>query len=205
MNDRRVETDPVAPIGIYGRSKREGEDRVAAANPKHIILRTAWVFSPFGSNFVRTMLRLSAERPEIKVVDDQHGNPTFAPDLADLVGKLIPLASASAPDPRIFGIFHAVNHGETTWFGFAQAIIEGAARRGGRDIPVLPIGTQDYPTKAARPAYSVLSTEKLHAVYGFELRPWREALADCLDRLIGPPRDDAAERSQQIKTAGKFA
>jgi dTDP-4-dehydrorhamnose reductase len=199
------ETDPVAPLGIYGHSKQEGEDRVAAANPKHIILRTAWVFSPFGSNFVRTMLRLSVERPEIKVVDDQRGNPTFAPDLADLVGRIIPLASASSPDPRMFGIFHAANRDETTWFGFAQAIIEGAARRGGRDIAVLPIGTKDYPTKVARPAYSVLSTEKLRAACGLELRPWREALSDCLDRLAGPPRDDVAERSQQIKSAGKFA
>lgn len=200
-----VETDPVAPLGIYGRSKQEGEDRVAAANQKHIILRTAWVFSPFGSNFVRTMLRLSVERAEIKVVADQRGNPTFAPDLADLVVRLIPLASASAPDPRMFGVFHAVNRDETTWFGFAQAIIEGAARRGGRDIGVLPIGTKDYPTKAARPAYSVLSTEKLRAVYGLELRPWRDALSDCLDRLAGPPRDDAAEPSQRITSAGKFA
>lgn len=198
-----VETDVVSPIGVYGRSKQEGEERVAAANPKHIILRTAWVFSPFGSNFAKTMLRLSNERQEIKVVDDQRGNPTYAPDLAELVRKLLPLASAPAPDFRIFGTFHAVNHGETTWFGFAKAILEGAARRGWRDVTVLPIGTRDYPTKAERPAYSVLSTEKLRAVTGFGLRPWAEALSDCLDRLAGSPVPEAAARSQQ--TDGKFA
>lgn len=197
-----VETDAVSPIGVYGRSKQEGEERVAAANPKHIILRTAWVFSPFGSNFAKTMLRLSNERPEIKVVDDQRGNPTYAPDLAELVRKLLPLASAPLPDLRIFGTFHAVNHGETTWFGFAKAILEGAARRGGREVTVLPIGTRDYPTKAQRPAYSVLSTEKLRAVTGFELRPWAEALSDCLDQLAGSRVPEAAARSQQ--TNGKF-
>ncbi len=198
-----VETDAVSPIGVYGRSKQEGEERVAAANPKHIILRTAWVFSPFGNNFAKTMLRLSNERPEIKVVDDQRGNPTYAPDLAELVRKLLPLASAPAPDLRIFGTFHAVNHGETTWFGFAKAILEGAARRGGREVTVLPISTREYPTKAERPAYSVLSTEKLRAVLGFELRPWAEALSDCLDQLAGSPVREARERLQQID--GKFA
>ncbi|MGO4683091.1 dTDP-4-dehydrorhamnose reductase [Hyphomicrobium sp. 2TAF46] len=197
-----AETDAVSPIGVYGRSKLEGEERVAAANPKHIILRTAWVFSPFGSNFAKTMLRLGSERPEIKVVDDQRGNPTYAPDLAELVSKLLPLASAPAPDQRIFGTFHAVNHGETTWFGFAKAILEGAARRGGCEVTVLPIGTRDYPTKAERPAYSVLSTDKLRAVTGFELRPWTQALSDCLDQLAGSPLREAAARPQQ--TDGKF-
>ncbi|MBS0270419.1 MAG: dTDP-4-dehydrorhamnose reductase [Proteobacteria bacterium] len=197
-----VETDAVSPIGVYGRSKQEGEARVAAANPKYIILRAAWVFSPFGSNFAKTMLRLSNERTEIKVVDDQRGNPTYAPDLAELVRKLLPLASAPAPDPRIFGTFHAVNQGETTWCGFAKAILEGAERRGARETAVLPIGTQDYPTKAERPAYSVLSTEKLHAVTGLKLRPWAEALSDCLDQLTSSRIREAGVRSQQ--TDGKF-
>ncbi|MBN9248810.1 MAG: dTDP-4-dehydrorhamnose reductase [Hyphomicrobium sp.] len=198
-----VETDAVSPIGVYGRSKQEGEERVASANPKHIILRTAWVFSPFGSNFAKTMLRLGTDLREIKVVDDQRGNPTYAPDLAELVRKLLPLASAPAPDPRIFGTFHAVNQGETTWFGFAKAILEGAAGRGGREVTVLPISTREYPTKAERPAYSVLSTEKLRAVTGLELRPWAEALSDCLDQLAGSPVREADARSQQ--TDGKLA
>lgn len=198
-----LETDPVAPLGIYGQSKRAGEERVAAANPKHVILRTAWVFSPFGNNFVKTMLRLNQERPEIRVVDDQHGNPTFAPDLAELVGKLVPIIAAPSPDPKFFGTFHAVNEGDTTWFGFAQAIIEGAAARGSSHADVRPIGTKDYPTKAQRPAYSILSTQKLRTVYGIGLRPWRESLSNCLDLLIGPRHDEAEKNSQQA--AGKFA
>jgi dTDP-4-dehydrorhamnose reductase len=198
-----LEKDPATPLGIYGQSKRGGEERVAAANPKHVILRTAWVFSPFGSNFVKTMLRLNEERSEINVVDDQHGNPTFAPDLADLVGKIISVIGAPSPDPKFFGIFHAVNQGETTWFGLAQAVIEGAAARGARRADVRPIGSKDYPTKARRPAYSILSTQKLRAIYGIELRPWREALSDCLDELIAPLPIEAIKSSQQ--GAGKFA
>jgi dTDP-4-dehydrorhamnose reductase len=195
-----LETDPPAPLGIYGQSKRAGEERVAASNPRHVILRTAWVFSPFGSNFVKTMLRLNDERPEIRVVDDQHGNPTYAPDLADVVGKLIPIIGAPSPDPKFFGTFHAVNTEDTTWFDFAKAIIEGAAARGTNHADVNAIRTADYPTRALRPAYSILSKQKLRVIYGIELRPWREALADCLDRLIGP---HLIENSKQ--PAGKFA
>ena len=198
-----VETDPVSPLGVYGRSKQEGEERVTAANAKHVILRTAWVFSPFANNFVKTMLRLSQDRPEIRVVDDQRGTPTYAPDLAQLTAKLLPLVASPSPDTRIFGTFHAVNAGETTWFGFAKAILEGAAARGGSAVSVLPIGTKDYPTKAERPAYSVLSTDKLRGDTGIELRPWAEALADCLDQLAGPPRVNAVEGLQH--TSGKSA
>ncbi len=198
-----LETDPVAPLGIYGQSKRNGEERVGAANSKHVILRTAWIFSPFGNNFVKTMLRLNQEQREIKVVDDQYGNPTFAPDLAELIRKLIPVIGAASPDPNFFGTFHAVNRGDTTWFGFAEATIDGAAERGASHADVRPIGTKDYSTKARRPAYSVLSTDKLRTVYGIELRPWREALSSCLDRLIGPRYDNAQENSEQA--TGKFA
>jgi dTDP-4-dehydrorhamnose reductase len=198
-----LETDPLAPIGVYGQTKLAGEERVAAANPKHIILRTAWVFSPFGSNFVKTMLRLNQVQPEIRVVDDQHGSPTFAPDLADLVATLISIVEEPSPDPRFFGTFHAVNHCDTTWFGFAHAIIEGAARRGASHAAVRPIATKDYPTRAQRPEYSVLSTQKLHDVYGIQLRPWREALSDCLDRLVGPLTGEAGKDLQHA--AGKFA
>ena len=180
-----VETDATGPICVYGRTKLAGERRVASANPRHIILRTAWVCSPFGNNFVKTMLRLSRERPELRVVDDQYGNPTFAADLAEVVRQLVPrVVDPSAPAEN-FGIFHAVNPGETTWCRFARAIVEGAARRGAPRVPVQPIKTEDYPTKARRPAYSMLSTEKLDAVHGIRLRHWEAALADCLDQLVG--------------------
>ncbi len=149
------------------------------------------------------MLRLNQERPVIRVVDDQRGSPTFASDLADLVGRLIPVIGAPTADSKFFGTFHAVNQGDTTWFGFAQAIIEGAAARGSRHADVRPIGTKEYPTRAQRPAYSILSTQKLHSIYGIELRPWREALSDCLDQLIAPLPPEAVKNSQQA--AGKFA
>jgi dTDP-4-dehydrorhamnose reductase len=187
-----VETDAVAPIGAYGRSKLLGEQLVAAANPKHVILRTAWVFSPFGSNFVRTMLRLSAEKPEIRVVDDQHGNPTYALDLADVIRQIIDRLVAPSPDPECFGTFHAVNAGVTTWFGFAEAVLSGAERRRQHRAALQPIGTKDYPTRARRPAYSVLATDKLARIYGIRLRPWTASLADCLDRLLGPENGAAA-------------
>lgn len=180
------EIDPVAPIGVYGRSKLAGEEAVAGANPKHVILRTAWLFSPFGANFVKTMLRLNGERPEISVVDDQFGSPTSALDLASSVSGMIGKLSSTSPDPRSFGTFHAVNSGTTTWYGFASAIIDGAHHRGAPKGAVNAISTKDYPTKARRPAYSVLSADKLANVYGIRLRSWHDALSDCLDRLIGP-------------------
>jgi dTDP-4-dehydrorhamnose reductase len=178
-----LETDPVAPIGVYGRTKLLGEQLVAAANPRHVILRTAWVFSPFGSNFVRTILRLLSERDELRIVNDQYGNPTYAPDLA-IAFEAIAQKLADTPEPDCFGIFHAVNAGSTTWFDFARAINEAAARRGAPAKIVRPITTADYPTKARRPAYSVLSTDKLQRVYGIKLRRWQEALDDCVDRLF---------------------
>ena len=181
-----VETDATGPIGVYGRTKLEGERRVALANPRHIILRTAWVCSPFGNNFVKTMLRLARERPELRVVDDQYGNPTFAGDLADVVRQLVPRIVDPSAQAQQFGVFHTVNEGAASWYRFALAIMEGAARRGAVGVPVQPIKTEDYPTKARRPAYSMLSTHKLHAVYGIRLRHWGLALSDCLDQLIGP-------------------
>ncbi len=181
-----VETDPTGPLSVYGATKLEGERRVTAANPRHVILRTAWVCSPYGANFVKTMLRLAATRPELTVVDDQHGCPTFADDLADVVRQLIPkLATSNAP-PEAFGVFHAANSGDTTWCGFARAIMAASQARGGPHVPVRAILTKDYPVKAKRPAFSRLSTGKLLAVHGIALRPWQPALEACLDELVGP-------------------
>ncbi len=193
-----VETDAVAPTGVYGESKLAGERLVAAANPRHVILRTAWVFSPFGSNFAKTMLRLNGERSEISVVADQHGNPTYAPDLANLASAIMNRLAAAAPDPRLYGTFHAVNSGETTWCAFARAIIDGAAERGARRASIRPIATRDYATKVRRPAYSVLSTRKLTDVYGIALRPWIDAVPDCLDRLLGPDGRQELQRPEEV-------
>jgi dTDP-4-dehydrorhamnose reductase len=160
-------------------------------------LRTAWVFSPFGSNFVKAMLRLNIERPEINVVNDQHGNPTYAPDLAEAVRGIILRLKDPALPPEFFGLFHAVNSGETTWYDFARAIIDGAAQRGEPHAVVRPIETSGYPTKAKRPAYSVLSPDKLSRIYGIRLRPWQDALSEALDRLVGPPQDESSQQRQQ--------
>ena len=188
-----VETDPVAPLGVYGQTKRAGEQAVVAANAKHIILRTAWVCSPYGSNFVKTMLRLAAERPQLRVVDDQVGSPTFAHDLAEAIARIaIAVTSADALDHR-FGLFHIASMGETTWCRFARAIVEGSVRRGGRDVPVIAIPTSEFPTKARRPAYSRLDTQKLATVYGISLPHWEEGLQPCLNALLGLEKAGKAE------------
>jgi dTDP-4-dehydrorhamnose reductase len=177
---------PIDPQSVYGASKAAGEIAVRSANPRHAILRTAWVASPHRSNFVKTMLRLAAERERLSVVDDQHGSPTSAGDLA---AGLAQIAQALARDPTAStGTHHFVNAGATTWCGFARAIVAGAARRGARCVPVEAIPTSAFPTPARRPAYSVLSTASLTAAYGLRPRPWERALDDILDRLVGPER-----------------
>lgn len=175
------EDDAPRPLGVYGRTKLEGEQAVAAANSRHVILRTAWVCSAGGSNFLKTMLRLAAERDELAVVDDQHGRPTFARDLAQVVAGILSVQPAGG-----WGTFHAVSEGETTWCGFARAIMDGSAARGGPSCRIRPITTSEYPTPASRPADSRLCTERLSAVYGLRLPHWQAALETCLDELYGP-------------------
>lgn len=175
---------PVNPTSVYGASKAAGEMAVRTGNPRHAILRTAWVVSPHRGNFVKTMLRLSSERDKLTVVDDQHGCPTSA---ADLAAALATIALRLAQDPSApTGTFHFVNDGATTWCGFARAIVEGSAKRGGRIVPVEGIPTSAYPTPARRPANSRLSTQSLTDAYGIAPRPWAAALDDILDRLVGP-------------------
>ncbi|WP_342166803.1 dTDP-4-dehydrorhamnose reductase [Methylobacterium sp. SD21] len=178
--------EPVDPRSVYGASKAAGEIAVRTGNPRHAILRTAWVVSPHRGNFVKTMLRLAAERDRLTVVDDQHGCPTSATDLA---AALATVALRMAEDPTApTGTFHCVNDGSTTWCGFARAIVAGGARRGGRDVPVEGIPTAAYPTPARRPSNSRLSTDSLREAYGILPRPWQDALDDILDKLAGPVR-----------------
>ncbi|SFE45213.1 dTDP-4-dehydrorhamnose reductase [Methylobacterium sp. 13MFTsu3.1M2] len=175
---------PIDPQSVYGASKAAGELAVRTGNPRHAIVRAAWVVSPHRGNFVKTMLRLAAERDALTVVNDQHGCPTSA---ADLAAALATIAQAMAADPVApTGTFHCVNRGDTTWCGFAEAIVAGSARRGGRSVPVKGIPTSAYPTPARRPANSRLSTDSLTAAYGIAPRPWQAALDDILDRLVGP-------------------
>ncbi len=179
-----VETDLTSPINVYGASKTLGEQLVAKANPRHLVLRTSWVISPFGHNFVRTMLRLAAGRDRIAVVDDQYGAPTYAPHLADAILRLaLTMASAPATDPR-WGIYNVVNRGETTWCGLARSVFEAAAARGAHCPVVDPIATAAYPTPARRPANSRLDTSKLERTFGIALPAWQDGVTACVERLL---------------------
>ena len=177
------EDDPTGPTGAYGRSKLAGEKQVARRCPNSVILRTAWVYSPFGANFVRTMLRLNETRDEVGVVADQRGNPTSALDIAD---ALIAIAARVKDDsaPQLRGIFHMTGAGEATWADLAQVVFQEAEARGRRSTRVKPIATADYPTPALRPANSRLDNEKLGRVYGLRLPEWRQSVAVCCARLL---------------------
>ena len=182
-----VEIDPTGPLSAYGRTKLAGELALAAATPNHAILRTAWVYSPFGKNFVKTMLRLASERSEVSVVDDQIGCPTYAPHLADAILKIAPQVTAPGAVPA-WGIYHAAGSGETTWCGFARAIFAEAAARGVKVPAVVPIRTEQYPTPARRPPNSRLDCSKLERNFGVRQPPWKVGLRDCLDALgVGKP------------------
>jgi dTDP-4-dehydrorhamnose reductase len=177
------EDDPTGPSGAYGRSKLAGEKLVSARCQHSVILRTAWVYSPFGANFVRTMLRLNETRDEVGVVSDQRGNPTSALDIAD---SLIAIAARVKDDrsPGLRGIFHMTGSGEGTWADFAEVVFREAEARGRRSTRVKRIPTADYPTPARRPANSRLDNEKLARVYGFRLPDWRRSVEDCCARLL---------------------
>ncbi|MDC7682871.1 dTDP-4-dehydrorhamnose reductase [Asticcacaulis sp. BYS171W] len=178
------ESDVPAPVSVYGATKLSGETQIAAATDNHVILRTAWVYSPYGNNFVKTMLRLGETRDELNVVADQHGCPTYAPEIAR---ALIAVAQrvVADPDPTLRGVFHLTGQGETTWAGFAEGIFAGSAARGGKAVKVNPIPTEAYPTPAKRPANSRLSGEKLNQSYGLRLDPWETSLDECLTALTG--------------------
>lgn len=180
-----VETDPVAPLGVYGATKEEGERLVLAANPRSAVIRTAWVCSPDGANFVKTMLRLAGERDEIRVVADQHGAPTFAADLADAIARMMPRLMTARPGDEAFGIFHLSGAPHTTWHGFTQEILAQAAKRGHRVPKLTPIATSDYPTRAKRPADGRLDCTKIGRIHGIAAADWRVSLGRCLDVLIG--------------------
>jgi dTDP-4-dehydrorhamnose reductase len=180
-----VETDLPAPQGVYGRTKLAGERAVAAANPRHLIARTSWIYAPFGSNFVRTMLRLSTERDSLRVVDDQIGCPTYSPDLADAILHIARTWSRDGWRGEHAGVTHFAGPDAVTWCAFARQILAGAAARGGRSVDVEAITTEQYPTPATRPANSRLSTARLESLFGLRLPPLERSLSACLDRLIG--------------------
>lgn len=175
-----VETDPVHPLGVYGRSKEAGEEAVRERLGQHVILRTSWVFGDHGQNFVRTILRLGRERDALRVVADQRGNPTSAADIAHAV-----LQIAERIEDASWGTFHFAGQPATTWHGFAEAVLEEARRHGPvRSERVEPIPTSAYPTAARRPADTRLDCSKLAAGWGIGAPDWRPALRAVVSSLV---------------------
>ena len=179
--DAYVEEDPIAPLGVYGRSKAEGEAAVADANHRHVVLRTAWVYGRYGANFLKTMLRLAGERDRLRVVADQRGCPTATADIAEAI--LAVDAALKAGMMETTGVFHFAGTGATTWHGFAQEIVAAQSEATAKYPPVEPINTADYPTPARRPANSELSSEKFAAAFGYRAADWRERTREVVAAL----------------------
>ena len=174
-----AEDDAVAPLGTYGASKLGGELAVRTANAHHVILRTAWVVSATGNNFVKTMLRLGAERPQLRVVADQMGCPTSADDIAHAILTILPRLGEGP-----YGTYHFVNGGEATWHDLAEAVFARAARYGRPAPSVEPIATSDYPTPARRPTNSRLATAKIARDFDIVARDWHDAIDQIVDTLL---------------------
>ena len=179
-----MEDDATAPLNVYGLSKLAGEAAVGAANPRHVILRTSWVYSPYGNNFVAAMLRLSRGGGRVRVVADQVGAPTSAHDLADAIIAVCQRLAAPGAGAEHYGVFHATAAGETSWAGFAALIFESAVSLGRAQAQVTPITTADYPPPARRPRNSRLACDRLRRVYGLMLPDWRAAARACVARMI---------------------
>ena len=177
-NKPYVETDETSPVNAYGASKLNGEEEAFRYNPDSLIIRTSWVYSEFGKNFVKTMLRLMADKNSISVVNDQVGSPTYAADLAEVIIKII-----QYPEWKP-GIYHYSNEGVITWFDFANAI-KGIA---GTGTEINPVTTAEFPTPAKRPAYSVFNKQKIQDAFGIKLKDWKSSLAICIQRIKNPPK-----------------
>ena len=168
------ETDMVDPIGVYGTTKLKGENFVVDSNITYAIIRTSWLYSSFGNNFVKTIKKLSEERDELSVISDQVGTPSYARDLANTILKIIPDLNANKK-----GIYHYSNDGITSWFGFAKQIVSNLDL----NCNILPIETKDYKTLAERPCYSVLNKTKIKEAFGIVIPCWKESLASCIREL----------------------
>ncbi|PST84064.1 dTDP-4-dehydrorhamnose reductase [Pedobacter yulinensis] len=168
-----AEEDAALPINVYGLTKLQGEQEIAALTNRYYILRTSWLYSEFANNFTKTMLRLGAERSELNVIADQVGTPTYAIDLAHVLCKII------RSEQRPFGLYHYSNEGVASWYDFAVAIFE----LGGLEVKVNPIPGTAYPTKAKRPAFSVMDKSKIKEAFGIEIPHWRQSLARCITAI----------------------
>jgi len=167
------EDDIAEPINVYGVTKLEGEQAVRATLEKYFILRTSWLYSEYGNNFAKTMLKLGSERDELKIIADQVGSPTYAIDLAECILHIISVQS------NAYGVYHYSNEGVASWYDFAKAIFDISETK----IKVLPIKTSEYPTRAVRPAYSVMNKEKIKQTLSIEIPYWRDSLIACINKL----------------------
>lgn len=181
-----VETDATGPTSVYGRTKLEGEQAVAAANAKHIILRTAWVYSPFGKNFVKTILTHAGKGTDLKVVNDQTGSPTYAPHLVDAIMGVARRIVAANGDGIGWGVYHAGGAGYASWFEVAREILDQSQANGGPSTSLSPIGTDGYPTRAKRPTNSRLDCTKLATTFGITQPDWRDGVKLCVAQLLRP-------------------
>ncbi len=179
-----VEADPPSPAGIYGKTKLAGERAVLESGARAVILRTSWVYSATGKNFVRTMLAAAKRTPVLRVVADQRGCPTAAPDLARAILAIVQRIDNGGWQPAYRGVFHAAGTGETTWHGLAAATFEAAARHGAKPPEVEPIATTDWPTPAQRPADSRLDCSRLADIFGVRLPVWTESLETVVDEIM---------------------
>ena len=177
------ETDAVAPMSAYGRSKLAGECAVAAAQPRSLIIRTAWIISPYGRNFCKTMLRLAGEHPQLRVVSDQIGSPTYAPHLAAALIEISRFVVDNRDGVR-WGIYHLANRGFASWYDVAVATMSEAGRNGLANAPVEAITTAQYPTPAHRPLNSRLDCAKALDEFGVALPSWRDGVAECVAAIV---------------------
>lgn len=168
-----LEDDVAEPINVYGLTKLEGEQVIAQTTDKYYILRTSWLYSEYGNNFVKTMMRLGREKQELKIISDQVGTPTYAIDLATCILSVI------EKDPQQYGIYHYSNEGVTSWYDFAKAIFDIAKI----DVKVYPVRTSEYITRAVRPAFSVMDKSKIKKAFNIEIPYWRDSLERCISKL----------------------
>ncbi|MBC8052983.1 MAG: dTDP-4-dehydrorhamnose reductase [Sphingobacteriaceae bacterium] len=168
-----TETDSANPINVYGLTKLEGEQAIASAIQQFFILRTSWLYSEFGNNFVKTMLRLGSEKDELRIIADQIGTPTYAIDLAECIFHIVSNAN------KQYGVYHYSNEGVTSWYDFAKAIFD----LGGLKLKTIPVKTSEYVTKAIRPAFSVMDKSKIKETFGIEIPYWRDSLEECVEKL----------------------
>ncbi|WP_121809117.1 dTDP-4-dehydrorhamnose reductase [Mucilaginibacter kameinonensis] len=169
----RTEEDPAEPISVYGLTKLEGEQVIAEILDEYYTIRTSWLYSEYGNNFVKTMLKLGAERDELKIIADQVGTPTYAIDLAEVILDII------TSGKKTYGVYHYSNEGVTSWYDFAKGIFDIS----GTDVKVYPIRTSEFPTKAQRPAFSVMDKAKIKATFGVSIPYWRDSLKVCIEKL----------------------